>query len=92
MYAQRIQEEMQEAYLFTDSEILVEEAYEQGARDERLLQTMWQGYPYPDDNRPVLLQVQNGDAVRYTVGYRTEEWNGENLTHYDKVVGWREIL
>lgn len=36
-YAERISAENAEAYIFTDVEILVEEAYEQGARDERML-------------------------------------------------------
>lgn len=34
-YAQRIKEEQKNAYIFTDAEVLVEEAYEAGAREER---------------------------------------------------------
>lgn len=36
-YAEFIEKERPNAYIFTDVEILVEEAYEQGARDERAL-------------------------------------------------------
>lgn len=36
-YAELIEKERLDAYIFTDVEILVEEAYAQGARDEREL-------------------------------------------------------
>ena len=40
-YAQRIKEEQENAYIFTDAEVLVEEAYEAGAREERQRLTEW---------------------------------------------------
>ena len=40
-YAQRIKEEQEDAYIFTDAEVLVEEAYEAGAQEERQRLTAW---------------------------------------------------
>lgn len=40
-YAQRIKEEQEDAYIFTDAEVLVEEAYEAGAKEERQRLTAW---------------------------------------------------
>lgn len=37
-YAKRIKDEQEDAYIFTDVEILVEEAYEAGAREEQARQ------------------------------------------------------
>ena len=37
-YAKRIKEEQEVAYIFTDVEVLVEEAYEAGAREEQARQ------------------------------------------------------
>lgn len=40
-YARRIEEENRDAYIFTDAEVLVEEAYEAGAKEERQRLTAW---------------------------------------------------
>lgn len=66
--------------------------YVKGASDEHDLLTEWKT-ELPTNGERVLLKVKDGNdgRIRYTVGYRTEEWNGENLTHYDTVIGWREI-
>ena len=41
-YAKRIAEEQKDAYIFTDAEVLVEDAYKAGAKDEHRLLTEWQ--------------------------------------------------
>ena len=66
--------------------------YVKGASDEHDLLTEWK-IELPTNGERVLLKVKDGNdgRIRYTVGYRTEEWNGENLTHYDTVIGWRKI-
>lgn len=43
-YAELIEKERLDAYIFTDVEILVEEAYAQGARDERELSKLKKHY------------------------------------------------
>ena len=67
--------------------------YMTGAEEERIELTQWNTTTLPDTTRRVLIKCQDGNdgKVRYTVGYRTEEWNSPTLTHYDKVLGWREI-
>ena len=72
---------------------LVKLSYMVGAEEERTELTQWNTTTLPDTPRQVLIKCQNGNdgKVRYTVGYRTEEWNSPTLTHYDKVLGWREI-
>lgn len=67
--------------------------YMTGAEEERIELTQWNTATLPDTPRQVLIKCQDGNdgKVRYTVGYRTEEWNSPTLTHYDKVLGWREI-
>lgn len=67
--------------------------YMAGAEEERKYITLWNTTTLPDTPRQVLIKCQDGNngKVRYTVGYRTDEWNSPTLTHYDKVLGWREI-
>lgn len=72
---------------------LVKMCYMVGADEERTELTQWHTTTLPNTPRQVLIKCQDGNdgKVRYTVGYRTEEWNSPTLTHYDKVLGWREI-
>ncbi len=64
-YAQRIKEEQEDAYIFTDAEVLVEEAYEAGARDERQRLTKWYApaHKLPTHTMEVLVKLEAHHTV-----------------------------
>lgn len=70
-YAQRIKEEQEDAYIFTDAEVLVEEAYEAGAKEERQRLTAWYD---PDQKLPTHTMVV---LVKLEVHYTVCLWSSD---------------
>lgn len=88
---------------WTDVEDYARHGYEQGATDERALQTRWHDPKdeLPSIGVPVLLKVKGDGAFLYIVNIRTihpilgEGWGdgcgGILDEQFTKVLGWREI-
>lgn len=95
-YAQRIKKEQEDAYIFTDAEVLVEEAYEAGAQEERNELLRWRDpcVELPEVGKNVLVKV-GGDS--YFVGYLDlyrcfcQITNTVEFHTIKEVLGWRPI-
>lgn len=63
------------------------DAYDEGAKNQ------WhKEYETPIGGENVLAYVRYGDnTYGYEIVYFTVEWNGKNLSHYDKVLYWMPI-
>lgn len=96
-YAQRIKEEQENAYIFTDAEVLVEEAYEAGAREERNELLRWRDpcVELPKAGKNVLVKI---GKESYFVGYLDlykcfcQITNTVEFYTVNEVLGWRYIV
>lgn len=96
-YAQRIKDEQEDAYIFTDAEVLVEGAYEAGAREERNELLRWRDprVELPKVGENVLVQI-GGES--YFVGYLDlyncfcQITNTVEFHTVNEVLGWRYIV
>ncbi len=95
-YALRIQKEQEDAYIFTSAEVLVEEAYEAGAREERHELLRWR-HPIaelPKIGADVLVRRGIGWCfVGYLDQYKIFRSSANPIEHYhpQEVLGWRYI-
>lgn len=96
-YAQRIKEEQEDAYIFTDAEVLVEEAYEAGAKAERSELLQWKDphVELPKVGENVLIKI-GGES--YFVGYLDayqcfcQITNTVEFHTINEILGWRYIV
>ena len=97
-YAQRIEKEQEDAYIFTDADVLVEEAYEAGAREERRNLLQWHDpkIELPKVGATVLVKI---GADWWFVGYLTNykqfcQIANKTVEYYEpqEVLGWRYIV
>lgn len=96
-YAQRIKKEQEDAYIFTDAEVLVEEAYEAGAREERHKLLQWHDpkIELPKVGATVLVKM---GLDWWFVGYLDKYKQFCNITNTVEfhrpqgVLGWRYIV
>ena len=96
-YARRIEEENRDAYIFTDAEVLVEEAYEAGAREERheLLQWRDPEKELPKIGASILVKIGIGWMfVGYFDQYKKFCHTDNTIERYkpENVLGWRYIM
>lgn len=97
-YAKRIAEEQKDAYIFTDAEVLVEDAYKAGAEDEHRLLTEWHDVSEePDANGLYLVAFESennapkiyGVAAYFGYGrWCFDGYHPHNKPAFDK---WRPI-
>jgi hypothetical protein len=92
-YAKRIAEEQEGGYIFTDAEVLVEDAYKAGAEDEHRLLTEWHDAKeeVPEINVAVLVKSQYGKlGIGYYMGTNAWDAFGHRLAS-NVVTAWRPI-
>lgn len=96
-YAQRIKKEQEDAYIFTDAEVLVEEAYEAGAREERHKLLQWHDPKIELPKVGAIVLVKMG-LDWWFVGYLDKYKQFCNITNTgvflrpQGVLGWRYIV
>lgn len=96
-YARRIEEENRDAYIFTDAEVLVEEAYEAGAREERNELLRWRDpcVELPKVGKDVLVKIgKEFYFVGYLDLYKSFCQITNTVEYYtvNEVLGWRYIV
>ena len=96
-YAQRIKKEQEDAYIFTDAEVLVEEAYEAGAREERHKLLQWHDpkIELPKVGATILVKMGLGWwFVGYLDMYKKfcPITNTVEFYRPQEVLGWRYIV
>ncbi|MBO7314221.1 MAG: hypothetical protein J6U49_00980 [Alistipes sp.] len=75
-YAKRIAEEQKDAYIFTDAEVLVEEAYQRGAEDEHRLLTEWHNpaEELPHSDEEMLCMIHRPFQTYAVMRYLNNQW------------------